>query len=301
MSRALLPLWLCVISAGCASRIVPSGAAAVGALPETTGSEVSACWVEYARHGRHTASGIVVRQPNHVVIVDVGQSLQFQAQVREVYKGRFYLKKVPGALVPDASAERALTSAGVDLGQVEAVVLTHAHSDHMGGLMDLPELPVRLHPAELATLQRVKDGGDAFNVIPVHARTIVPMAQAVSFPYEPYAGFDQHADLLGNGTLVLVPLVGHTAGSIGVFIDAGASRILHVGDAINNRAQLERLRGKSALLQRADADKDVADAQVDKLASLSSAHPELVVLPAHERQAWEALFGAPGGCLGGAE
>jgi N-acyl homoserine lactone hydrolase len=155
--------------------------------------------------------------------------------------------------------------------QPARVVPTHAHSDHVGGLMDLPDLPIRLHPAEQALLESVQAGAEPFNVVPAEARRMSGHMSALQFVAEPWAVFPQHADL----------------------------RLLHAGDAINKVAQLERLRGKSALLRRTDADRTRADERVALLAALHAADPELVVLPAHERRAWVALFGAQGACLGG--
>lgn len=283
--------------AGCAHAVPP--AAVSRTAPPRAEKAGSVCWIEYARSGPFTASGVAVRTDAGVVLVDAGQSRAFREEIGEIGEGRAYLRLVPGRLTPDAPASGALAAAGIDPNEIVAFVPTHAHSDHVGGLMDLPDLPVRMHPEELALLERVRDGGASFNVIPAQARRIVPEAEPVTLDESPYQVFSRRADLLGDGSVVLVPLSGHTPGSVGVFVELEGVRLLYAGDAINTRAQLDRLRGKGPLLRRTDADREAADGQVAVLAALHEADPDLRILPAHERRAWIALFGEPGGCVPG--
>jgi N-acyl homoserine lactone hydrolase len=286
-----------LLLAACAHKVAPLEVSMAQEPERAPGASV--CWVEYARSGPFTASGLVVRAPGGTVLVDAGQSRSFRKELGEIEHGRFYLRLVPGALVPRRPASEVLQQAGVEPGSLVAFVPTHAHSDHVGGLMDLPDLPIRMHPAEQALLESVQAGRGSFNVVPAEARRMSGHITALQFAPEPWATFPEHADVLGDGTVVVVPLEGHTPGSVGVAVDTGSLRLLHAGDAINKVSQLERLRGKSALLRRTDADPQRADERVALLAALHEADPELVVLPAHERRAWRALFGAPGACLGG--
>ncbi|MEZ4237034.1 MAG: MBL fold metallo-hydrolase [Myxococcota bacterium] len=291
--------WWMVAVSGCAHAIAPVTPPMV-APPPATASGVTACWVEFARAGAFTASGIAVRGPSGVVLVDVGQSLAFREELKEVPTGRFYLRLVPAKLVPDEAAADVLAASGVDPAELVAVVPTHVHSDHAGGLMDLPDVPVHVHPTELELLHAVVEGQTtAFNVMPAQARRILGEAEPLPFVDAPYEVFPRHADLLGDGTVVAVPLEGHTPGSVGVLVDTGKVRLFDAGDAINTRDRLDHPRTKSLLLRPTDADHDAADEQVAVLAALHEADPSLVILPAHERRAWVEAFGAPGACIGG--
>ena len=77
------------------------------------------------------------------------------------------------------------------------------------------------------------------------------------------------------------------------------TRLLHVGDAVNDRSQIERLRGRASIMRRTDMDEPQANDNVARLHELQRRIPELRIIPAHERRAWAETFGRPGqGCAG---
>ena len=115
--------------------------------------------------------------------------------------------------------------------------------DHLGGFLDLPATPVLLAPAEIETIERGRKT-PTFEVTPAHAESVAPRAVPIDFAGRRYEIFDRHADLFGDGSVVVVPLSGHTPGSVGVLVNLpDGRRIFHVGDAVNNRRQISNLRG----------------------------------------------------------
>src|SRR5688500_10729920 len=95
--------WLLAALTACPHHIAPLAPAPTAVAPAASGT-VRACWVEFAKNGAFTASGVVVHHPSGVVLVDAGQSLHFRDELDDVSSGRFYLRLVPGALVPDQPA-----------------------------------------------------------------------------------------------------------------------------------------------------------------------------------------------------
>lgn len=293
VSHALAVVW---VIGGCASHVAPQ-TVPTRVAPVRQGT-VTACWVEFADNLGFTASGILLRHPSGEVLVDAGQSFEFPNEIEDVDFGEWwYLRLVPAGLTPDLPASAVLGRLDVQPSKLAYVLATHAHSDHIGGLMDLPEVPLMMAPEEIALLQGAA-AQKPFNVVPGHAARLAGRLRPVPFEAAPYEIFDRHADLFGDGSVVVVPLSGHTPGSVGVFVNTGAFRILHVGDALNEVEALRERRGKGALLQRTDMDPERADAVVGRLAALAEMQPELRVLPAHERSTWVSVFGEPGACRG---
>ena len=199
-----------------------------------------------------------------------------------------------GNLKPREPLAVRLREVGVDPAGLRWLLPTHAHLDHMGGFLDLPPTPVLLAAEEIELIERGRKDV-IFAVIPAHANAVAPLAEPIVFVEARYEIFDRRADLFGDGSVVVVPLSGHTPGSVGVFFNLpDGRRIFHVGDAVNHRRQVSDLRGRTPALRRTDSDRTEANEVVAQLHELAAQAPEIEILPAHERAAWTQLFGSPG-------
>lgn len=293
-------LWLALAwsLAACRPRIEAIEAPARAPGSATAPAQLRACWVETSRAAGFTASALVVRHPAGDLLIDGGNSTNFNAEIA-VYgaKDRRWFQLLPGNLKPRRPLSTRLREAGVDPAGLRWLLPTHAHLDHLGGFLDLPATPVLLAPAEIETIERGRKT-PTFEVTPAHAESVAPRAVPIDFAGGRYEIFDRHADLFGDGSVVVVPLSGHTPGSVGVFVNLpDGRRIFHVGDAVNNRRQISNLRGRSPGLRRTDSSGADADHVVGELHELSRLAPEIEIVPAHERRAWKDAFGQVGaGC-----
>jgi glyoxylase-like metal-dependent hydrolase (beta-lactamase superfamily II) len=185
---------------------------------------------------------------------------------------------------------------GGDPTKIRWVVLSHVHLDHAGGLMDLPRIPVLLTREELqfAFDPAVQSKG---LVVPAHTQRFPPAdSPTLKFDPHPYETFDESADLYGDGSVVVVPLRGHTPGSVGIFMNLDPHRrLFYVGDAVDEARGFEDRVGKSLLLRDTDNDPARANEIVAKLSQLHQMVPELAIIPAHGRSAYLKFF--PGGAL----
>ncbi len=258
------------------------------------GAGVEVCWVESRARAGFTASALVVRHPAGDLLIDAGNSTHFDEEI-EVYEGahRRWLATHPGLLKPRRSIAEELAAVGVDPAGLRWLLATHAHLDHLGGAVDLPGVPVLLDPAE-AEAVRVGAASVTREVVPAHAKAVLPRLTAIEYAAAPYEIFDRHADLFGDGSVVVVPLSGHTPGSVGVFVRrSDGRRILHLGDAVNAREQVEERRGRTRMMRATDTDRGAADRWVARLHAFAGQVDDVILLPAHERAAWRDAFGAP--------
>lgn len=300
--------------AACSSTLPPAPPHAfVAAAPASPSMQV--CWVEFSTNeksggyglaGRSerdtwhiTYSGLLVRHPQGDLLIDAGNSLHFDEEKKTAgFFSGILLGLYPGAGDRVASAPGALKQAGEAPAGLKAIVLTHVHADHAGGVMDLPGVPVVLSIDELNDVRAVKGEG-GFDVVKAQGEAIERRAQPVRFAKAPDENFDQSYDYFGDGSVVFVPLAGHTPGSMGVFVNRSRSeRLFHVGDAVTTVEAVEKRRGKSFAMQVTDHEGERADALVAKLAQLHRQDPALSFVPAHDRAVWQRLFGAPGRCVG---
>src|ERR1043166_4756624 len=168
---------------------------------ETSGQAATAGWTHTSRWDI-TVSGLLIRHPAGDLVVDVGNSSRFRDEVRDYPRlSRLWLELPPGSNRPVQRAPDALRAAGVDPQQLRWVLLSHAHVDHAGGLVDLPGVPVLLASEELAFFaQHAED--HSIHVVPAHAHAAIGRATALTFTARPYETFDESADVFGDGAVI---------------------------------------------------------------------------------------------------
>ena len=167
--------------------------------------------------------------------------------------------------------------------------------------MDLPQLTVLLTREEL---QFANDPGVQAKgfVIALHTQKF-PGAAAPTLKFEPkpYETFDESADLYKDGSVVVVPLRGHTPGSLGIFVNLSPTlQLFYVGDSVDDERGFEERVGKSLILQDSDNDRALANLIVGRLSELHEKVPGLAIIPAHGRSAYKKFFpGGPLSCVSG--
>lgn len=139
-----------------------------------------------------------------------------------------------GAAFGPASGKLAsvLVAAGIDPADIDEILLTHMHPDHIGGLMTadgsaaFPNAVVRVSATDLGfwTDEAIAAGA------PESAQGFFALARGVAATYaDRLEAFDGETDL-GHG-FTSMPLPGHTPGHSGYLVDSGNDALLIWGDA----------------------------------------------------------------------
>lgn len=186
---------------------------------------------------------------------------------------------------PVAGLGAALTEAGVAPEEIAFTLPTHLHWDHVSGLT---ELPTGVEVRVLAGERRFALGPDRppFGVARGPLRDVRFAEFACDGP--PVLTFTGSHDVFGDGSVLVVPLPGHTPGSVGVLLALdGGRRVLLAGDAAWHGLQVSRLREKAPFPgDLVDADRDAAFATLHRLHALPD---DVEVVPAHDRAAATAF------------
>ena len=180
-----------------------------------------------------------------------------------------------------------LAEVGLAPADLRGVLLTHSHWDHVSGLEDLPGVPVWMLPEEEAFARSGHEGLlfqqlDAAHPIPV---------QALSFDGPAYGPFPRSWDVYGDGSVVAVPMPGHSPGSIGVVVNLpDGRRQLYVGDTAWCAEGVSWPAEKPWLSRRmVDGDAAGVRQQLVMLHRLAEQHPELTIVPAHDERVHATL------------
>jgi len=188
---------------------------------------------------------------------------------------------------PVIPARAQLDRAG--LPPLRRVILSHSHWDHAGGVTDFREARIGVSAEELDVIRHPGTGPGGTWASQIGAPTI--LWQVLAFNDGPHRGYDRSLDLFQDGTVVLVPMPGHTPGSVGLFVtvDSGAVYFF-IGDVAWT---VDAVRAGAAKFWAAgllvDHQADQTQRSVEKVRALLQAHPDIVVVPAHDSTVQDQL------------
>jgi glyoxylase-like metal-dependent hydrolase (beta-lactamase superfamily II) len=227
----------------------------------------------------------LVRHPQASFLIDAG----FGANVDQHWQTIPWLMRQLSSYDSGTPAVVQLQQHGIAPDQIKMAVITHSHWDHISGLEDFPGLEVRMPAVELQFIRDRKMPGLIDQMIDkLNVRTF-------DFSGEPYENFDRSLDLFGDGSVVLVPLPGHTDGSTGVFVNLrSGKRFLFTGDLTWAIEGFE-LPAERPWLARKLVDVDEAEVRrsIVKVHQLMRKYPDLVVVPAHDRRVHDRIASLP--------
>ena len=173
-----------------------------------------------------TYSAVLVRHPEAIFLYDTGLCYN----VYRFLAGQPLLFRKTLANFNFVQSLRShLIEQALEPGDLDFVLLSHLHWDHVSGIPDIPAVPLRVNRVEYDAAQLGLLEANGGLVRRLMRENPVELFELNGPAYE---GFRASHDLFGDGSVVLVPLPGHTAGNTGMFINrANGSRLFLLGDA----------------------------------------------------------------------
>jgi N-acyl homoserine lactone hydrolase len=179
-----------------------------------------------------------------------------------------------------------LGTLGYAAADVDTAILSHLHQDHIGGIPALTSADLLVAAAEWEELSRFAPQPRGF----LRMHIMIPGRRWNRIGFEPtndpaLAPFTDSLDVMGDGSLVLLPTPGHTAGSVSLLVRRRARPpLLLVGDLTYAAELLERRQLPGV------GDRSQLAKTTDKVLALRQRMPDLIILPAHDPTAAQRLL-----------
>ncbi len=217
-----------------------------------------------------------------LILIDAGYGRRTAADPND-YPGFLASKLLRIRMEPTAAAADRLPELGYGAEDVQHVIVTHLHSDHVGGLADFPQSTLWVDRAEW---EATGENGDFAE----HG-----VVRSIDFgATKPYGAFPGHIDLFSDGSIILLPTPGHTIGHISVLVNLRSTSLLFVGDAAWIDRNWQEPAPKGTLVRNVlEHDWEQNMDALWRIRDWAHANPDLVIVAGHEPANLERLKAWP--------
>lgn len=244
----------------------------------------------------------LIRHPTRGwMLYDTGYAGHFFSAT-ESWPERLYRAVLPVELPASELLSVQLARFGLAPADIGTVIVSHYHGDHIAGLRDFPNalfIALRADTEHFSALTgkrwRATLGGHLPGLLPddYHAR----LDAADDCPGRDLpawlAPFDIGFDLLGDGSLLGMPLPGHSHGQLGLFIpDADGRPAFLIADACWSLPALREGRMPARLALLVNAERRRYAHTFLGLSGIARREPAVALLPSHCPAAWREYHDA---------
>jgi len=236
-------------------------------------------------------SAVLVRHPKATFLYDTGLCNDISLYLANQ---PWLFRNTLGNFAFEQSLSGHLRSLGLERG-IDFALLSHLHWDHVSGIPDIPGVPLRVNRVEYeAARLGLLDASHAL----VRRLMCNNPLEFFDFTGPAYEGFRASYDLFGDGSIVLVPLPGHTAGNTGMFVNrsnrSDGPRLLLLGDAAWVSANVQRPATMHPLIwNKVTSDDATARQTLIHLHHFAQAHPEIALVAMHDATAQARFTDVP--------
>jgi len=235
-------------------------------------------WFE---HRDSAVTAVLVKHPRGDLLIDSGFGRHIDEQIK-----LDRMLSMTTSYKRFASAAEQLDAIGYPRNSLRAILLTHAHWDHVSGVPDFPSTPVWITSEEHRFIDRAGVRASA-----ARSATEGATFEEYGFDDNPYLGFPRSRDVYGDGSIVIVPCSGHTPGSVIIFVVVpSGQRYAFVGDLVWRIEGITLREEKPWLMRKqVDMDEDTLRIALLQMIAIHERYPEITIVPSHDQGVFAEL------------
>ncbi|MBK9615143.1 MAG: MBL fold metallo-hydrolase [Uliginosibacterium sp.] len=245
--------------------------------------------------------GLIRHSEHGWLLYDTGYADHFFAAT-DSWPERLYRSALPVTLAQEGALKTQLACLGIGQNDIGTVIVSHYHGDHIAGLKDFPNarfIALRADTQHVTALAgrrwRATLGGYLPTLLPGDFLKRVTAADDCPTRDLPtwLAPFEKGFDLFGDGSLLGVPLPGHSHGQLGLFIaDADGRPAFLIADACWSLPALREGRMPSPLALLVNAERGRFVETFTGLRGIAQRECAVALLPSHCSIAWQEFHDA---------
>jgi glyoxylase-like metal-dependent hydrolase (beta-lactamase superfamily II) len=229
--------------------------------------------------------GVLVKHPKGTFLFDTGLGRNFSEQFADntwIFRQLVEIKKLNP--IADQLNDHHINPAIIDF-----VIPSHLHWDHAGGIEDFLKAPIWIQKAESdwARLQKLPDVMQKQFDDPAINWKFFELAA------KPYELYSRSLDLFGDGSIILVPMEGHSPGTIGMILNfQSGRRMFFTSDCSWASEGITKPAEKSFLIMnfmKPDMDPHQVQSALIKAHQIKNKYPNMEIIPAHDGRVYEKL------------
>jgi glyoxylase-like metal-dependent hydrolase (beta-lactamase superfamily II) len=232
----------------------------------------------------------LIHHPEHgPILFDTGYSTRF-FEVTARFPYSVMRKVTPVRIEGQDNAVRQLRGMGIAPQDIQTVILSHLHVDHVGGIHPFVNATIYVDEQEWAygkqsALKLLRKG----YIKPLYASIKPSSLRLLHFNKEgtAYGPFRKTIDIFQDGSVILIPLPGHTVGQCGLLLNiSNAERYFLIADSVFVKDNYRRERAGSLLSRLVHHSPRQYKRQFSVLRQVEEANPDLVLIPSHDPDAY---------------
>lgn len=234
---------------------------------------------------------VLIQHPKGNFVFDTGLGSEIEEQFHNNVTS--FMDKQFFKFTKVESLREALIKNNFNIDSVDFIIASHLHNDHVGGIKDFPKATILTTIEEYNYAMSEEAHAPTYYKEQYNESTI--KWDFIDFKEKPYQVFSRSYDVFDDGTIVLVPLPGHTKGSIGMFVNLQSGKqYFFIGDLTWALEAIEIPSEKQRIMRKkVDNDRDIINESIVLVHHLLKKTPKLKVIPSHDFNAQKSIAHFP--------